>query len=173
VPVATSSGFDSLTAKHHVFAEALERYEDYFQRTILLHVGDHDPSGVWMHESMGEDLKAFSRDHDDAPDDLIELRRVALAPQLIREYAIEPQPDAVKPTNTHSKHFLELGLEPAAQLEALPPDRLSEVVRQAVEDALDLDVLRTSQEQERLEREQVQEKLDAINAVLREAFGLS
>jgi hypothetical protein len=36
-----------------------------------------------------------------------------------------------------------------------------------------MNVLRASQEQERLEREQVQEKLDEVNAVLREAFGLS
>jgi hypothetical protein len=35
-----------------------------------------------------------------------------------------------------------------------------------------MDVLRTSQEQERLEYEEVQEKLDEVNEVLRGAFGL-
>ena len=46
------------------------------------------------------------------------------------------------------------------------------VSRQAVENALDLGVLRASQEQEQLERKQVQAKLDQVNEVLRGAFGL-
>jgi hypothetical protein len=73
VPVASSSGFDSLTVKHDLFADVLERYEDTEQRTILLHLGDHDPSGWWMHRSMEEDLLAFCRDHTWAPEDLIDL----------------------------------------------------------------------------------------------------
>ena len=82
-----------------------------------------------------------------------------------------PQPEPVKPKG-HSKAFIEFGLEPAAQLEAIPPDTLSAVVRQAVESTRDLDVLRASQTLERIERQQVQEKLDVVNEALREAFGL-
>src|SRR5829696_588348 len=48
VAVASSSGFDSLTVKHDLFADALARYEQFGQRTILLHLGDHDPSGWWI-----------------------------------------------------------------------------------------------------------------------------
>jgi hypothetical protein len=172
IPVASSSGFDSLTVKHDLFRDALERYEEFGQKTVLLHLGDHDPSGVWMHESMAEDLRAFCRDHEYAPDDLVELRRVALTPEQIAELGVEPQPDAVKPTNSHSKAFIERGLAPAAQLEAVPPDTLSAIVRVAVESTLDLDVLRASQEREDLERGEVQEKLDEVNEVLRDAFGL-
>lgn len=172
VSVASSSGFDSLTVKHDLFADALERYKDFDQETVLLHLGDHDPSGVWMHESIAEDLAAFCRDHDDAPDDLIELRRVALTPALIQELGIEPQPDAIKPSNSHSKAFIARGLEPAAQLEAIPPDTLTVIVRRAVESALDLDLLKESRQRERTERQEVQEKLDEVNDVLRQAFGL-
>jgi hypothetical protein len=172
VAVASSSGFDSITVKYDLFREAYERYDDYEQRTILLHLGDHDPSGVWMHESMAEDLAAFCRDHDWAPEDLIELRRVALTPEQIRTLGIEPQPDAVKPKNSHSKAFIARGLEPAAQLEAIPPDTLSAIARQAVESALDLMALQTTQLIERIERQEVQEKLDVVNKALREAFGL-
>ena len=172
VAVASSSGFDSLTVKHDLFREALRREEEFGQRTVLLHLGDHDPSGVWMHESMAEDLAVFCHDHEDAPDDLIWLRRIALTPQQITELGIEPQPDAVKPSNSHSKAFIGRGLEPAAQLEAIPPDTLTVIVRQAVETALDLDILAASQVQEQQERRQVQERLDAVNAVLREAFRL-
>ncbi len=170
VEVASSSGFDSLTVKHDLFRDGVDRYEDFGQKTILLHLGDHDPSGVSIHESMSEDLEAFSEDQEE--DGIIEVRRVALTPAQIRAYGIATTPDEVKPTDSRSRAFIERGLEPAAQLEAIPPDTLSEVVRQAVENTLDLDILFASLEQERQERKEVQEKLDEVNEVLRGAFGL-
>jgi hypothetical protein len=42
VEVASSSGFDSVTVKHDLFTDALERYESFGQRTVLLHLGDHE-----------------------------------------------------------------------------------------------------------------------------------
>jgi hypothetical protein len=168
VPVASSSGFDSLTVKHDLFQEALRREEKYGQYTVLLHLGDHDPSGVSVYESMAEDLEAFC----EYVYGLIEVRRVALTPEQIRTRGIATTPDEIKPSDSRSRAFIARGLEPAAQLEAIPPDTLTAIVRQAVESALDLDMLRASQAQERLERGQVQEKLDEVNEVLREAFGL-
>jgi hypothetical protein len=170
VPVASCGGFDSLTAKHDLFTDALRRYQDHGQHTILLHLGDHDPSGWWMHKSMAEDLAAFARDHRDAPADLIELRRTALTPDQIRELDVTTQIGAIKDEG-HGKAFLAEGLAPAAQLEALPPNELTALTRLAVQSALDLDQLRASQERERAEYAQVQAKLDEVNAVLRRAFG--
>jgi hypothetical protein len=170
VAVASSSGFDSLTVKHDLFREALRREEEFGQRTLLLHLGDHDPLGVSVYESMAEDLEAFGEDQGE--DGLIEVRRVALTPAQIQLLGIATTPDEVKPSDSRSKAFIARGLEPAAQLEAIPPDTLTVIVRQAVETALDLDILAASQAQEQQERRQVQEKLDAVNAVLREAFGL-
>ena len=54
VEVASSSGFDSLTVKHDLFQDALRRYEGFGQSTVLLHLGDHDPSGWWMHKILIE-----------------------------------------------------------------------------------------------------------------------
>lgn len=168
---ASSSGFDSVTAKHDLYRDAVERHELYGQRTTLLHLGDHDPSGVSVHESMAEDLTAFCEDTEGVPDDLIELRRIALTPEQITDLRIETKPDEVKPTDSRSRRFIERGLEPAAQLEAIEPDVLIEICRHAVEDALDMDTLHESRQRERREYREVQEKLDEVNAILREAFG--
>jgi hypothetical protein len=170
VSVASSSGFDSLTVKHDLYADAVRHHQAHGKGTILLHLGDHDPSGVSIHESMQEDLEAFCADRGHAG--LIELRRVALVPTQIRSFGIATQPDAVKPSDSRSKAFIERGLEPAAQLEAIPPDTLIAVVRQAVETVLDMDALAASQLIERAERAEVQAKLDEVNEVLRVAFGL-
>jgi hypothetical protein len=170
VPVASSSGFDSLTVKHDLFQVALGRYEEFAQETVLLHLGDHDPSGVSVYESMAEDLEAFCEDSGE--DELIEVRRVALTPRQMAALGIATTPEEVKPTDSRSRAFIERALEPAAQLEAIPPETLVAVVGQAVESALDLDVLAASRERERLERDQVQRTLDEANETLRGAFGL-
>jgi len=79
-------------------------------------------------------------------------------------------PDEIKPTDSRAKVFIERGLEPAAQLEAFPPDTLSTVARLAVKSTLDPEVLAESRE--RAERAEVQDKLDEVNEALRDAFGL-
>jgi hypothetical protein len=133
VGVASSSGFDSLTAKHDLFREAHHRYTALGQKTILLHVGDHDPSGYWMHRSMAEDFDAFCRDRE--VEGIMELRRTLLTPEQIREWQIDPdtkQPSATS-KHSHSKQFVALGLSPAAQVEAVPPDVLTQKVHQRCE----------------------------------------
>lgn len=170
VGVASSSGFDSLTVKHDLYSDAKERMRDFGQTTTLLHLGDHDPSGVSLFESMAEDFDTFGA--DEGFDGLIEVRRVALTPEQILGVGIATKPDEVKPTDSRSKSFIERGLEPAAQLEAIPPDTLSEIVRQAVKDSLDLDILTASREKEQREYDAVQSKLDQVNLVLRDAFDL-
>lgn len=98
------------------------------------------------------------------------MRRTALTPRQIRELGIEP--DVKQPTGDHAKEFVDRGLAPSAQLEAIPPDTLSDLVRHAVESTLDLEVLEESRERERAESMEVQEKLDVVNEALRDAFGL-
>jgi len=163
VGVASSSGFDSLTAKHDLFIEAQSRYMALGQKTILLHVGDHDPSGYWMHRSMAEDFEAFC--HDKEVEGILELRRTLLTPEQIREWQIDP--DTKQPSLTtrhsHTKQFVALGLTPAAQVEAVPPDVLTQKVRQGVKEALDLEILEASAERERLERDLVQAKINQAN----------
>jgi hypothetical protein len=170
VEVISSSGFDSVTVKHDLFAAALERYEEYGQKTILLHLSDHDPSGWWIHNSMKEDLSTFCHDHEDAPDDLVDLRRTALTPEQIVLYGIEP--DLKPPSGDHANEFIARELGPPAQLEAIPPDTLSTLIRLYVESTLDLGVFMETRERERREKVEVQEKLDVVNEALRGAFGL-
>jgi hypothetical protein len=58
VTVMSGGGFDSLTDKHK-FAAALAGQG---RPTIVLHIGDHDPSGVSMFLAFLEDVEAFARE---------------------------------------------------------------------------------------------------------------
>jgi hypothetical protein len=55
VPVIASGGFDSLTAKYQLAGSLGEHHE----LTEVLHIGDHDPSGVHLFTSMADDIKAL------------------------------------------------------------------------------------------------------------------
>ena len=57
VPVYSSGGFDSLTVKHMVAQEFAE-----MGWVKVLHIGDHDPSGVHVYGSLDEDVRAFIRE---------------------------------------------------------------------------------------------------------------
>jgi hypothetical protein len=122
VGVASSSGFDSLTVKHQLYLDAVDRLDEYGQDTVLLHLGDHDPSGVSLYESLAEDLTQFSR--DEGYDGLIEVHRVALTPAQIVGLGIETQPDAVKPSDSRSKAFIERGFSRRPSLRLSRPRSL-------------------------------------------------
>jgi hypothetical protein len=55
VPVFSAGGFASLTAVRQIAERALDRLVP----TVILHVGDFDPSGESIFESMVEDARAF------------------------------------------------------------------------------------------------------------------
>lgn len=61
IPVQSSGGFDSLTAKH-----ALAEFLSEWPAAEVLHIGDHDPSGVHVFSSLAEDVRAIcaDREHD-------------------------------------------------------------------------------------------------------------
>jgi hypothetical protein len=176
VPVASRSGFDSVTSKYDLFSDARLNYLLHDQRTVYLHLGDHDPSGWWMHRNLVEDLGQMCEDYEEIYPgeipgrELIEVRRIALTPDQIVDLQIQTKPEDVKPTDSRSKGFLARGLAPAAQLEAVAPEVLTNLVKHSVEDTLDMDLLAATQEEEREGKKVAQERIDKINQAIREAL---
>jgi len=60
VTVMSGGGFDSTTDRHK-FAAALAGHD---RPTEVLHIGDHDPSGVSMFLAFLEDVEAYARELD-------------------------------------------------------------------------------------------------------------
>lgn len=129
VPVYSSGGFDSLTAKK----DLVDRLKRDGRPAIVLHVGDWDPSGESMFDALGEDVTAFLA--YDAPHLGVEFRRVALTSGQVARYDLPTAP----PKKSDSRSG---GWSETCQLEAMPPDVLSRVVKDALEDVLDGDLAR-------------------------------
>lgn len=135
VPVYSSGGFDSVTVKHDM-AQSFSR----IGRARILHIGDHDPSGVHIFGSLDEDVRAFIGEFGgDA-----EFIRLAVIPDHIARYGLPTAP----PKETDRRNFT----GETVQAEALPPDVLASILQDAIGANLDMDVFRQAVETEAAER---------------------
>jgi len=131
VPVYSCGGFASLTATYAIASRAVERTGP----TVLLHVGDHDPSGAAIFERVTADAAAFTRDRRIVQTSRIEGVRVALTAAQVAGYGLPTAP--VKATDSRAKDWR----GGTCQLEALPPDALADLVRAAIEELRNPDTL--------------------------------
>jgi len=150
VTVYSGGGFDSLTAKY----SAAERIASRGKPTVVLHVGDHDPSGVALYQAVSEDVEAFV-DAEDG-DGEVEFKRLAVTPEQAAQYDLPSAPP--KPTD---KRGAWSGSE-TWQVEAFAPDDLAEVVRQGVRAELDLSALAQQRAEEQRIREQLAPEMERL-----------
>jgi len=166
VPVYSGGGFNSLTAIKEVADRALARDVP----TVLLHVGDFDPSGVSIFDSLTNDAQMFVRqivdyafDGEPKPETLkrltkVDIRReadlipvrVVLTDEQVHTYGLDTAPP--KGSDTRSVNW---SYGYTAQAEALPPDILAVLVRDAIETQLDLGVLGAEKDREDADREAI------------------
>jgi hypothetical protein len=122
VPVLGSGGFDSTTFKH-----GLGSQPSALGRPIkVLHVGDLDPSGVHVYTNLAEDVGAFAAELGGK----VTFARLAVTPQQAVAWDLPTAPRKA----TDGRRFDGIGDDPDAtvQAEAVPPDQMAELVRQAL-----------------------------------------
>jgi hypothetical protein len=91
IEVMSSGGFDSLTDKHRMG----KRWRD--QSITVLHLGDHDPSGVHVFSCLDEDIEAFAASYGGD----VEFVRIAVTPEQARLYGLPSAP----PKATDNRRF--------------------------------------------------------------------
>jgi hypothetical protein len=143
VSVYSSGGFESVTEKFG-FAKRFA----YGGRPVeILHIGDHDPSGAHLFLALAEDVTAFA----DELSGEITFTRLAVTPQQIAELNLPTAP--AKPGDRRAFYG------ETCQVEAIAPDVLSDIVRTAIEDRLDLRAYRRVLAQEKVVRRELMERL--------------
>jgi len=151
VPVYSCSGFDSLTAKHDLAQRCVQMFTYRGKPTVILHLGDYDPSGVSIYESMREDVLAFVAEDvgHKAPEEVTIFERVALRPEHVERHGLTSYPP--KPSDLRSGRWE----GETCQLEALPPDVLAEALDAAIRRHLDEVALAEDREAEPGERRSI------------------
>jgi hypothetical protein len=104
-------------------AERLRGYAEQGWQPVILHFGDHDPSGIDMTRDIKDRLAVFGCE--------ITLERLALNMDQIEQY--NPPPNPAKKTDARFKNYvLEFGSE-SWELDALDPDVLVDLVEAAID----------------------------------------
>ena len=136
VPLMVARGYASLSFLHSA-AEYIGKLD---VPTYIYHLGDFDPSGVNAGEKIEQTLREM------APDAEISFERLAVTPEQIRAWDLPTRP--TKRSDSRSKGFGDISVE----LDAIAPEQLRELVREAIEQHLpaeQFEILKAAEESER------------------------
>ena len=107
------------------------RIKDYSRdgkRAVILHFGDHDPSGIDMTRDIGKRLETFGA--------VVEMRRLALNMDQIEEH--NPPPNPAKMTDSRFKGYAAKFGDESWEIEALPPNTVNALVKDHVDELRDM-----------------------------------
>lgn len=105
-------------------AKRFDRYRGGGQTPIVLHFGDHDPSGIDMTRDIRERLEMFLYQEE------VEVDRLALNMDQVRKY--KPPPNPAKITDSRSGGYIKMYGSSSWELDALEPSVLGDLIEKAV-----------------------------------------
>lgn len=120
VPLWVNGGYSSITYLHNG-ANEINRAMDAGNTVFVYNFGDHDPSGVDAWEKLQEDLSEWVRSPS-----RVRFERLAVTPKQIRKWDLPSR--MTKTSDPRSKNFEGRSVE----LDAIPPDKLKELVERCV-----------------------------------------
>jgi hypothetical protein len=137
-------GYTSQTAMYDA-AKRLEGYRDGGQTPVILHFGDHDPSGMDMTRDIRERLEMF------LGGDGMEVDRLALNMDQVRRY--NPPPNPAKESDSRAGQYVKLYGHSSWELDALDPDVLAGLVDEAIAKFRDADKWEAALAKEKREKD--------------------
>lgn len=134
VPYFAAKGYNSQSEQWRA-GHRFRSYIDDGQRVLVLHLGDHDPSGVNMTEDNDQRLRMFAR--LGLGGRRFEIRRIALNMDQVEAYNLAPNP--AKATDSRFKGYVELHGDESWELDALDPTVIDELIRAEISAVIDQD----------------------------------
>jgi hypothetical protein len=120
------------------------------KRVRVLHLGDHDPSGIDMTRDIRDRLAMFSRGLYN-----IQVDRIALNMDQVEAYG--PPPNFAKVTDARYADYEALYGQDSWELDALEPSVLNELITRHVREVRDEDLWEAAEQRQESEREQLTE----------------
>jgi hypothetical protein len=146
IPYFACKGYNSQSEMWGASQRFLQ-YIDNGQVPIVLHFGDHDPSGVDMTRDIEDRLEMFTEQYG------VEVNRLALNWDQIEMY--NPPPNFAKITDSRAVAYIAEYGEDSWELDAMEPQVLAGLVREAVDGIRDYSTWAEDEEREELEKAQL------------------
>lgn len=124
-------------------AQRIRAKESRGKKTIILHFGDHDPSGMDMTRDIQDRLDLFGTST------LVE--RIALNLDQVQKY--NPPPDPAKLSDTRCREYIRKYGDNSWELDALEPKVLDELIRDQINMYTNSSLLKEAEELQEEERE--------------------
>lgn len=140
VPLLVARGYSSITFLHSA-AEAITASD---RPAYVYHLGDWDPSGQDAADHIERKLREY------APGSEIHFEKLAVTARQIAEWHLPTRP--TKASDSRSRRWK----GPSVELDAIPPDRLHQLVRNAIERHISpqrLAVIEVAEQSERMAAE--------------------
>jgi hypothetical protein len=127
---------------------AANRFKNYSERgykSVIIHLGDHDPSGVDMTRDIDDRLYVFGAK--------VKVERIALNMDQIEKY--DPPANPAKLTDTRANDYIALHGDESWELDALEPSVLHKLIQDTIRKYMDVDMFDARKEQQEEERKQL------------------
>ena len=131
----------------------LKRYGRAGQDVTILHLGDHDPSGVDMTRDIFERLNMFAGTK-------INVERIALNMDQVKKY--NPPPNPAKITDKRAAAYIRQHGMKSWELDALSPSTLDKLIEKHILELRDVDLWEEKIQEEQTDREALEEVADKM-----------
>ena len=113
-------GYTSQSEMWGASQRLLVRAKRYDQKTIIIHLGDHDPSGIDMTRDIQDRLSLFMRSTH------IEVHRIALNMEQVEQY--DPPPTQAKITDSRAEKYIQQYGGESWEIDELEPKVLEDLI---------------------------------------------
>lgn len=155
------------TSASEVWGAAMRhlRYLKAGQDVVILHLGDHDPSGLDMTRDIRERLRLFASGHVGWTDaQRIRIDRIALNYDQVKQY--DPPPNPAKLTDSRGAGYVAEHGDESWELDALEPTVLAGLIDDAIAELVDADALEAKRSDQETERDRLQAVSDRWDDVV-------
>jgi hypothetical protein len=135
VPLLAARGYPSVSIVREMALQHIADPLHNGQAVTILHLGDHDPSGIDMTRDLRERFELFLG--DGYPADNFELKRIALTMDQIEEES--PPPNPAKTADSRFASYKREHGDESWELDALEPSYLVNLVTEEIDDCVDDD----------------------------------
>jgi len=168
IPHFACRGYASQSEMYRA-GKRLQDRVDRDQNVLILHLGDHDPSGIDMTRDNRDRLHLFAGgghasydgyELDEAYTDRIEVRRLALNMDQVRRY--NPPPNPAKTTDIRFDAYAAQHGTSSWELDALDPKVIDQLIDTEVQSEIDPTAWDNSKDREKANRQKLLDAADAM-----------
>lgn len=163
IPFCACKGYSSQSEMWRAGNRLVTYIEEHDRIPVILHFGDHDPSGVHMTQDIENRLRMFVEHHTSRHSLIV--RRIALTIDQVEEY--DPPPNVAKQTDARYIEYAAMFGDECWELDALDPPTLVQLVRDSVLSLRDDAEWMIHEDREIEERGQLQQVASRWDAVAR------